>query len=362
MLRHFAPVVLTSLLTWVLAGLAMADDTPAAKRLGADAIVAERFIYDDPVMPECHASTIVETPQGLVAAWFGGEREGHRDVRIWLSHWADDGWSKPVVVADGVREGTRFPCWNPVLVSEGERLTLYFKVGPSPSRWWGERIVSTDGGHKWSEPERLKEGWLGPVKNKPLHLDDGKLLCGSSTEHDGWRLHFEIYTPEGEPLKLVTPDDQLEGPQAIQPGLLRLKDETIVALCRPRVPGAIVETRSRDRGETWSKPISGKLPNPGSGIDAVTLADGRHLLVYNHIIAGRSPLNIAVASDDKLAWQAAVALENTPGEYSYPAVIQTSDGLVHVTYTWKRTRVRHVVIDPAKLKPADFDEGRWPRD
>ncbi len=108
------------------------------------------------------------------------------------------------------------------------------------------------------------------------------------------------------------------------------------------------------------------LPNPNSGIDAVTLADGRHLLVYNHTttVAGRwggprSPLNVAVSSDGK-KWQAALVLENEPGEYSYPAVIQTRDGLVHATYTWKRRRVKHVVIDPAKLVLEDISDGEWP--
>jgi alpha-L-rhamnosidase len=90
------------------------------------------------------------------------------------------------------------------------------------------------------------------------------------------------------------------------------------------------------------------LPNPNSGIDAVSLRDGRALLVYNHTERSRSPLNVAVSTDGK-AWKAALTLEEQPGEYSYPAVIQTSDGLVHVTYTWKRERIKHVVIDPRKL-------------
>ena len=69
-----------------------------------------------------------------------------------------------------------------------------------------------------------------------------------------------------------------------------------------------------------------------NGTDAATLVDGRHLLVYNHTPLGRSPLNVAVSADGK-AWMAALVLERERGEYSYPAVIQTSDGLVHVTYT-----------------------------
>lgn len=343
-------------------GLLFRECCGEEKSLGSSAILKQQFIYEEAPFPKCHASTIVETSDGLLCAWFGGTDEGKRDVAIWLSRYEKDGWTRPAMIVDGVQaDGTRHPCWNPVLVASGRDATLYFKVGPSPSKWWGERIQSSDGGRNWSRRERLPGEYLGPVKNKPLSLADGTLVCGSSTEHDGWRLHFELYDKQGKPLGRVEPQDNRSAPQAIQPGLLKLKDETIVALCRPRMPGGLVETRSSDGGKTWSPGKRNTLPNPGSGIDALTLADGRHLLIYNHTIAGRSPLNIAVAADDNLAWQAAVELENTPGEYSYPAIIQSSDRLVHVTYTWKRTKVRHVVIDPAKLKPADFVDGRWPK-
>src|SRR5205085_4332782 len=121
----------------------------------------------------------------------------------------------------------------------------------------------------------------------------------------------------------------------------------------------IGETWSDDGGKTWSKLLATGLPNPSSGIAATTLADGRHLLVYNHTPRGRTPLNVAVSRDGK-KWQAALVLEDQPGEYSYPAVVQTSDGLVHVTYTWRRARVRHVVVDPAKLILRDMPGGQWP--
>ena len=101
------------------------------------------------------------------------------------------------------------------------------------------------------------------------------------------------------------------------------------------------------------------LPNPSSGIDAVMLSDSRALVVYNHTERGRNVLNIAVSSDGK-SWKAAQVLENHPGEYSYPAVIQTADGFVHVTYTWKRERIKHVVIDPRKLTLRDMPNGVWP--
>jgi predicted neuraminidase len=102
------------------------------------------------------------------------------------------------------------------------------------------------------------------------------------------------------------------------------------------------------------------MPNPNSGIDATTLRDGRQLLVYNHSTDARTPLNVAVSSDGQ-TWQAALVLEDVPGQYSYPAVIQTRDGLVHVTYTWKRERIKHAVIDPSKLALKPIVDGDWPK-
>ncbi|MGZ5425483.1 MAG: peptidylprolyl isomerase, partial [Candidatus Aminicenantales bacterium] len=92
------------------------------------------------------------------------------------------------------------------------------------------------------------------------------------------------------------------------------------------------------------------FPNPNSGIDAVTLRDGRHVLVYNPLTEGRGILAVAV-SDDGRNWTRALTLEEEKGaEFSYPAVIQARDGLVHITYTWKRQGIRHVVLDPAAVQ------------
>ncbi|WP_254507209.1 sialidase family protein [Anatilimnocola floriformis] len=330
-------------------------------------VVAEEFIYTEPPHPQCHASTIAETKDGLVAAWFGGTKEGANDVGIWFSKQTKVGWSKPVEVANGKdEEEKQLPCWNPVLFDmpattarKGE-LLLFYKVGPSPSKWWGMLIRSSDQGQTWSEPEKLPEGILGPIKDKPVLLKDGTLLCPSSTEHKGWQVHIESTKDGGRTWQKTEPLCDGMTQHAIQPTILQTKSGLTI-LCRTRTPGKILQATSTDNGATWSKLEPMDLVNPNSGIDGVTLSDGRHLLVYNHTQKGRSPLNVAVSTDDGKTWQAAAVLETQPGEYSYPAVIQTSDGLVHITYTWKRQRVKHVTLEPAKLKLLPIVEGVWPK-
>jgi predicted neuraminidase len=125
----------------------------------------------------------------------------------------------------------------------------------------------------------------------------------------------------------------------------------LLALGRTRQNKRIFRVESLDGGRSWGELMLTDLPNPNSGTDAVTLADGRHLLIYNHSEHSRSPLNIAV-SIDGTSWTPAVTLETEPGEFSYPAIIQASDGKVHVTYTWNRKKIAHAVIDPAKIRPA----------
>ncbi|GAB4025829.1 sialidase family protein [Spirosoma gilvum] len=320
------------------------------------AIRQREFIYEQAPFPECHASTIAETPNGLIASWFGGTHERHPDVGIWVSHHTKTGWTPPVEVATGVQpDGKRLPCWNPVLfqVPNGE-LLLFYKIGPSPSTWWGMLKRSKDSGKTWSEGERLPDGILGPIKNKPVLLTSGVLLCPTSSEDHNWRVHFEQTSDWGKTWQKTAPINDGVTDGAIQPSVLFHKNGQLQILCRSQKLGFIQESWSKDGGKTWSALQKTSLPNPNSGTDAVTLKDGRQVLVYNPTspVNGKSgprtPLDVAI-SDDGKSWKTLAVLENEPGEYSYPAVIQTADGLVHITYTWKRQRVRHVIVDPKKI-------------
>ncbi len=316
------------------------------------AVVRAELIFplDNRPTPGCHASTVVQARDGrLLAAWFAGTDEGEDDVGIWVSRLENGQWSRPVEVANGVMSPQkRYPCWNPVLFQPREGpLVLFLKVGPTPAGWWGEMMVSEDGGRTWKDRRRLPPHVMGPIKNKPVQLEDGRVLCPSSSEHAGWRAHLEV-TRDFRDWEATGPLNDPAKIGVIQPTILTYPDRRLQMLCRTRGKGFIAQSWSQDAGRTWDEMTLTSLPNPNSGIDAVTLRDGRQLLVFNNTPKGRTPLNVALSSDAE-EWKVVLTLEDQPGEYSYPAVIQASDGRMHITYTYLRQSIKHVVLDPAKL-------------
>ena len=336
-------------------------------------ILVDEFVYDTASFPSCHAATIAETTNGtLVTAFFGGTKERNPDVCIWVCRKEGDTWTDPQMVAEGYMEGdtTRYPTWNPVLyqVPNGE-LQLYYKIGPKPSEWYGYVRTSADGGVTWSEASALPEGFTGPVKNKPVLLENGTLIASGSTEGDGWRVHFELTNDFGENWTMVGPINKGEPNgdfNVIQPSILNHGNGKLQILARSR-SRRLATAWSKDYGQTWTEISLTDLPQNNSGTDAVTMRDGRHALVYNHIMdpdggakGPRTPLNLSV-SENGIDWYAALVLEDSPiSQYSYPAVIQTSDGKLHVVYTWRRLKIKHVEIDPSQLELTKIDSLDWP--
>ncbi len=319
-----------------------------------------------------HASTIVELKGGmLMAAWFGGTGEGYPDVAIWGSR-TDSGqsaWAAPVELA---REAA-VPCWNPVLFhTKDGRLWLYYKFGPSPSTWTAARKYSDDEGKTWSPVEHLPAGLIGPVRAKPLVLPDGTIVSGSSTEaYHSWAAWIERSTDNGKtwtrtgpivpPADVIKPgsgDETAHVPGSrewnettgiIQPSVVSLGGTHLRFYARSTANiSRITVADSFDNGVTWTgaRPIA--LPNPNSGIDAVALKDGRVVLVFNNTTTGRTPLNLAVSEDGE-HFKVFDTLEDAPGEYSYPAMIQGSNGDLYITYTWDRKSIRFVRVPLTRI-------------
>jgi len=330
-------------------------------------IVEDEFLYEKASFPSAHAATIADTPTGLVASFFGGTKEGNPDVCIWVCRKTAEGWTAPQKVADGIMSDTlRKACYNPVLFQvPGGELLLFFKIGKSVGDWTGYLIRSYDGGKTWTQREELPKNILGPIKNKPV-LIGNKLVCPTSTEKNGWKVHFEFTEDKGKTWRETQPINDGKTVNAIQPSILFHKDGSLQILCRT-LNSAIAEAWSKDGGETWSEMKLIDLPNNNSGTDAVTLKDGRQALIYNHVKTpegakkgARTPLNIAVSKDGK-KWFASLILEDSPiGQYSYPSIIQGNDGYIHAIYTWRRQRIKYMKIDPKMLKEVPIVNGQWP--
>lgn len=195
-------------------------------------LLSSEFLYDTALFPQCHASTIVDTDKGLLTSFLGGTHERHPDVCIYISRIVNGNWAKPQKVADGVVNDTLvYPIWNPVLFNEGERLYLYYKVGLSPTLWWGMSMFSVDDGDIWSKLEKLPDEILDPVRNKPMRLNSGMILSPSSTEYtqELWESHIERSTDNGQSWNRI--DIEYEASiKVIQPILLTYLDNKIQVL------------------------------------------------------------------------------------------------------------------------------------
>ncbi len=335
-------------------------------------IVADEFIAAKMPFPESHAATLAETPEGLVVAWFGGTKERNPDVEVWMSKLSKNGkWTAPISIANGIiNDSLRYACWNPVLyqVPQGD-LLLFYKVGPNVAEWKGWMKRSKDHGKTWSPAIALPADCLGPVKNKPVLLNNGILLAASSTEGSkGWNLHMEFSSDLGTTWTRGTDLLADKGIKAIQPSILKHTDGRLQLLARTQ-QRALAEAWSSDNGKTWSTVSLSSMPNNNSGADAVSLSNGMQLLVYNHVVAHdsikngkgpRTPLNLAI-SKDGIKWSAALVLEDSPiSQYSYPSIIESADGMVHIVYTWRREGIKYVKVDPSQLQTGLIVNGKWP--
>lgn len=314
-------------------------------------VMESGFIFDTAAFQSCHASTIVELKNDeLMAAWFGGAHEGSPDVCIWTAIKKNGSWTTPVKTADGIQpDGKQFACWNPVLFkTKNGILYLHYKVGLNPRTWWAMYKYSTDDGSTWSAARQLPEGFLGPIKDKPLQLDNSEILYPSSiesTDEQHWSIHLEQSDAQLQHWKKINIDNDSFG--AIQPTLLSYSHQKLQLLARSK-QNVIVQSWSLDNGNSWSRLAKTSLPNPNSGIDAVSVNPHLQLLVYNPLPSGkdwwngRSVLKLAISTDGA-TWKDIYTFENEQqGEFSYPAIIADTKGNVFVTYTYNRKKIKFI--------------------
>ncbi|MBB6096780.1 putative neuraminidase [Deinobacterium chartae] len=312
----------------------------------------------DRVTPFCHGSSVLPLPGGdVLAAWFGGSWEARTDTGIYLARLVSGqaSWSAPeqVVAPQGHAHGNAVLALHP----DGTVYLFYFR---SYGSWCDDGRsfyrTSSDLGRSWSAECALggPAGLL--VKNKPCVLGGRFLLpvydevhwrCGLAIgDRHGWTVHTDIGAPDLE---------------VIQGAVVQAADASLHLLMRSR-SGAVCDSVSTDGGHRWSEAFALEVPNPNSGLDAVSLPGGRFLMVHNparEVIFdildptardGRYPLVVSRSDDGGKSWHTVCTLEEGPGEFSYPAAALGPDGALHITYTYQRRGIRYVRIpDPTLL-------------
>jgi predicted neuraminidase len=324
------------------AGIAIAE----GESRKIETIFQAQLIFDEiPGRPQCHASTLTELPNGgVLAAWFAGSFEKAKDVAILSSRLPANTkqWTTPEILNDapGLSEG------NPVLFTDPAGRVWFFYLVMYGDTWDDCKIhyrISGDEGKTWGDENTLIATKGFAIRNRPIILNNDTFLLPAANEM--------LYTP----LFILTRNDfksvkktgtNLRDEGGLdQPAVVQLSDDSVLAFFRSTQARAIImKSVSTDGGLNWSNPETTEFPNPEAGIAMTKLSSGNLVLVYNDSPRSRSPLTVAMSADDGKTWPWKRNIETGPFEFSYPCIIQTSDGLIHVSYTYKRTNIKHVVF------------------
>lgn len=343
-----------------------AETLPSSSSIHGDPFKEEEFI-DAPGNMQVHAASIAELKDNTLAAvWYGGQYEGSPDTRIYFTTRATratranrapgTSWTPPVGIVDRAavsRELSRYikKIGNPLIFTDRDDHLVLLFVTVSVGGWSGSSLnmkISSDRGKTWSPGQRLT---LSPffnvsqlVRNNPLRLTDGGFIVPIYHEFIGIFSELLWLRPgDAEHAPVYFKTRLTWGRQYLQPTVVGITPNSAAAFFRGSRPNSrVAVSLSDDAGETWTTPQYIELPNPGSGLNALPLSDGRILLAFNDSSSRRENLSLAVLEPTERA----AVLENTPGEeFSYPYMIRSSDGKIHLVYTWQRKRIKHVVFN-----------------
>lgn len=372
---------------------------PKSKLLNgiSEAVVGQAFLESELIFPlehwHNHASTIVECPNGdLLVCWFNGSGERQADdVKIEGARLKRGSrqWSQRFTMADtpGYPDtnctmfidprGRLWLMWPTILANEWHTALMKYKISSRYQNagapiWQSSEILHITPGQAFADevtrvldqwesnqspsPETPREtlqaystrvrklaadklgrriGWM--TRAHPFVLNNQRLIVPLYS--DGFSFSLMAITDDwGETWKTSKP---LVGAGNIQPSIVRRKDGTLFTLMRDNgpQPKRLMQSESRDNGETWSPVIDSDLPNPGSGAEVISLRNGHWALIYNDTERGRHSLAVAISDDEGKSWRWKRHLENEPpgpeaGSFHYPSIIQSRDGSLHASYSY----------------------------
>lgn len=333
------------------------DGTPLSKILPPRKIASPfgeihyraELIFDHiPGAPVHHCSSITEAANGdILVIWYGGSYESSDDQVIFISRRPKGSheWTKPRVI---LRSPGKPPGNAVVFTDARKRVWLVWgrMEGEQPmvrgTGWDACRLffrTSDDNGNTWTGDKPFFHDTLGWLpRNLTMQLRDGTLILPISDERNGGGVDLSFFLSTKDNGETWTKSGMMRGGE--QPTFIERNDGSLLAYLRVRPK--IVAAESQDGGRTWTHPAPTQWHNPDAGISMRKLADGHVLLVFNNESDARTPLHIARSTDDGKNWSEPLKLESDPGEYSYPSVLQTADGIIHVIYTFRRYSIKHI--------------------
>lgn len=314
-----------------------------------------------PEMPTdmVHAVSAVALGNDLLAFWYGGSREATHDVYLYSCRYTEEthSWGRPQVLvtpADVSRGVGRYVhiLGNPAAILTGEGTLALFFVSVSGGGWSASAvnvIFSDDAGKTWTRPRQVVTSpfWniSTLVKTPPFELQQGGVAVPVYHElkhHYGELLIFD------RNWKLTGIRKLGSGVDVIQPQVfLKSPSESRVYFrSMDRRYRQILQTSSSDRGATWSPIVTTGLSNPSSAVAGLVVNSDRWLLVYNHSQVDRQRLDLSVSDDFGETWSRPFTLETAKGgAVSYPWLLVSGNGKIHLLYTWKRKNFRHLQFD-----------------
>lgn len=274
-----------------------------------------------------HAPFLLPQQHCVYACWHGKqERSGNNG--IWLTKYSDY-WLKPRLITSHDLD-----CWNPVLIELENQLVLFYKIGSLPQRWVGCYITSQDQGDTWGSHTVLPEGFIGPTRSAPVLQGGYDILCGSSREKGSKRVvRFETIKLDQPVEKWSIGQPENENPylQAIQPSILRISDNQLLAMCRSN-QGYLLKAGSNDNGVSWSELTPTELEHPNSGFSAISIVQGGYLVAFSHHKKSSNKLFLAW-SIDAITWEVLYLLAEDEKPLLYPNLAQNQNGDLFIVFS-----------------------------
>ena len=334
-------------------------DKPGAKKdipdpYGTMQFSSELIFTKIPGVAVHHCSTITEAPNGdILCLWYAGTYESADDQALYLSRLpkGQRTWTTPERIV-----------WNPeappgnavIFTAPDKRVWIMWgrMEGSRPTRrgsgWSSCRLMvrtSKDNGKTWTKDEEIPNSLAWLPRNAAFTMKDGRFALPISGHVDsvyaGFLLVLEPDNTNWKRIGLM--------PGGEQPTVIQRDNGELLSLMRghPKVK----ESVSSDGGVTWTTPRDTELNCPDSGIAMTKLKSGRVLLAYNNTPEwDRTPFNVIQSTDDGKTWGETNVIEQDWGEFSYPCIIQSTDGMIHLTYTYRRFSIKHVTFDENWLK------------